>query len=270
MAKKQGFRPRVEFSNTLLCIIKIQKAKNRGNFENRRCISISLVSKKLKIFLSARSLTRVSKNAILRHEFFYLQDRDYKRLLRILNPSQKDLGSWSVSRDHTRAAHANSRYAGIAAASRPYQAWARLAKTTFSDLEEKMQTRDAKIISKWLRSTEIPWRMPMSPDMAKLFKTVPKPPAWCVESRWKAGTETIAQTLAATFPLSENPPTWNPPDIATFTKALLDARGAAGCDGMETQYIPVEAVQQLFRPTERWYRAESPTGIRIWTSCEPP
>ena len=27
MAKKQGFRPRVEFSNTLLCIIKIQKRK---------------------------------------------------------------------------------------------------------------------------------------------------------------------------------------------------------------------------------------------------
>jgi hypothetical protein len=74
----------------------------------------------------------------------------------------------------------------------------------------------------------------------------------------KPTPEAIAHTLTATFPFSENPQTWSPPDIATFTKALLDARGAAGCDGwssMETQYIPIQAVQQLYRLTERWYRA---------------
>ena len=74
----------------------------------------------------------------------------------------------------------------------------------------------------------------------------------------KPTPEAIAHTLTAAFPFSENPQTCSPPDIATFTKALLDARGAAGCDGwssMETQYIPIQAVQQLYRLTERWYRA---------------
>ena len=52
----------------------------------------------------------------------------------------------------------------------------------------------------------------------------------CNESD-KPAPEAIAHMLTATFPFSENPQTWNPPDIATFTKALLDARGAAGCDG---------------------------------------
>ena len=47
----------------------------------------------------------------------------------------------------------------------------------------------------------------------------------------KPAPEAIAHMLTATFPFSENLQTWNPPDIATFTKALLDARGAAGCDG---------------------------------------
>ena len=44
--------------------------------------------------------------------------------------------------------------------------------------------------------------------------------------------------------------------MATVTKALYDARGAAGCDGwssLETPYLPVEAAQHFYRLMVRWY-----------------
>ena len=49
--------------------------KTEENLKTEDVFQFHSCLKKRKInFLSARSITRVSKNAILRHEFFYLQD----------------------------------------------------------------------------------------------------------------------------------------------------------------------------------------------------
>ena len=120
-------------------------------------------------------------------------------------------------------------------------------------------------ISKWLRGKENPMTNANIKRQSQVAQNSAQA-AKFIYDHWqdvwnesdKPTPEAIAHTLTATFPFSENPQTWSPPDIATFTKALLDARGAAGCDGwssMETQYIPIQAVQQLYRLTERWYRA---------------
>ena len=52
---------------------------------------------------------------------------------------------------------------------------------------------------------------------------------------------------------------WQPPDLRTFSQALWDANGAAGCDSwssQETKHMPLDAVRHLHKLTLRWYAAK--------------
>ena len=65
-------------------------------------------------------------------------------------------------------------------------------------------------------------------------------------------TDTIAHRMATNFNLGAPQATaetnWQPPDLATFTAAVLDADGSAGCDSWsstETRYMPIEAIRHF-------------------------
>ena len=52
---------------------------------------------------------------------------------------------------------------------------------------------------------------------------------------------------------------WQPPDLRTFSQALWDANGTAGCDSwssQETKHMPLDAVRHLHKLTLRWYTAK--------------
>ena len=129
---------------------------------------------------------------------------------------------------------------------------------------EKMKHADSKTVSKWLRSKEQPMTNANVVRNGQVAQNSAQAAQfiydhWCDAWSEQGGPapEEIATQLASTFPTAEDPQQWVAPDMATVTKALYDARGAAGCDGwssLETQYLPVEAAQHFYRLTVRWYQ----------------
>ena len=128
--------------------------------------------------------------------------------------------------------------------------------------QEKMQQADVKTIGRWLRSKENPHvsvNVSRHGEIAQNNVHAAEQIYQHWQSVWhepgRPDPPGTAATLTATFPTGNIQPQWRPPDLATFTHALLDARGTSGCDQWssdETKYMPIPAIQHLHTLTQRW------------------
>lgn len=145
--------------------------------------------------------------------------------------------------------------------------------------QQKMQPEDVKTISTWLRSKEHPHvsvNVSRHGEMAQNNVHASEQIYQHWQGVWHEPgrpdpLDTVA-TLTATVPAGNNPPQWQPPDLATFTNAVLDARGTSGCDQWssdETNYMPIPATQHLHLDAKMVSSCRCAAGFFLWKADQP-
>lgn len=145
----------------------------------------------------------------------------------------------------------------------------------------QMQQADVRAVSKWLRSKENPIanvNLVANDQVADSSVSA----AAMLFDHWQQvwsnqpalDVPQAAIELAHHFPAHGTPQPWNPPDLATFSKALLSSRGAAGTDSWssdETKFLPVEIAQHVHQLTLRWHAASQvPSNFAFGRQCNLP
>ena len=132
---------------------------------------------------------------------------------------------------------------------------------------ERMRSGDTKTISKWLHHKENPHTsVTITHNDGVADNNVDA--ARFIYRHWqRLWDEKIVLDPAATAATMTNSfgdlqqqlqLDWQPLNLRTFSQALWDANGAAGCDSwssQETKYMLLDAVRHLVKLTLRWYAA---------------
>ena len=141
-----------------------------------------------------------------------------------------------------------------------------------------MKHADVKTVSRWLRHKENPHiRVNVAFENQVADNNVQA--AAHIHRHWQLlwqqleplDEQAVATRMAATF--NQDRPSvgnfqWTPPDLRTFTNAMLDSKGAAGCDSwssVETKYLPVAAIQHLHLLTLRWHQKQQLPGNFVFS-----
>eukprot|EP00438_Fugacium_kawagutii_P024002 Skav207430 [mRNA] locus=scaffold1798:50686:54459:+ [translate_table: standard] len=145
----------------------------------------------------------------------------------------------------------------------------------------KMNKADVRSVSKWLHSKENPMTNVNLVANGQVADSNVSAAAMLFD-HWQhvwhnqpvLNVPQAATELAQHFPAHGTPQPWSPPDLATFSKALLNSRGAAGTDswsGDETKFLPVEVVQHVYQLTLRWHAASQvPSNFAFGRQCNLP
>ena len=138
-----------------------------------------------------------------------------------------------------------------------------------NDWKGKMKHADVKAVSRWLRRKENPYILVNVTHENQVVDNNVQAAAY-IHRHWQLlwqhleplDEQAVATRMAAIFnqyrPRAQNIQ-WTPLDLKTFPDAILDSKGAAGCDSWssaETRYYAVAAIQHLHQLSLRWHQQQ--------------